>query len=115
MTALAANPSKDGRFTLSGAIKGARRAREGYEKFWKKYRSHVCGAEYRSGQGVRRVINYPYLFTSTFLPELAARTPEIGVRPMREYTDAIQAELHRLAINQILKRQQFIDELRLSI
>lgn len=105
----------DSRLTISKAVKSARDAREQYEPFWKKYRNHVNGRDYRKGKGVNRIVNYPYLFETTFLPELAARQPKIGVKPRREYTDAVRAEYHNLAINQILSQQRFLDELQLCV
>lgn len=105
----------DSRLTITKAVRAARTAREEYEPFWKKYRAHVNGREYRKGKGVSRIVNYPYLFESTFLPELVARQPDIRVKPRREYTDAVRAEYHNLAINQILTQQKFLDELQLCV
>jgi hypothetical protein len=106
---------RDNPRSLKSAIKAARSARAKYEPHWKRYRNEICGPDYRKGEGVKRLTNYPYLFESTFLPELAARNPEVIVKAAREFTDGQMADAHGLAINVILQRQKFLDELRLMV
>jgi hypothetical protein len=106
---------RDGRTTLTKAITAARRARGEFEPFWKRYKSELNGRQRRKGKGNKRLMNYPYVFEATFLPELAAQEPEVQVRTSQQFSHGAMAEAHQLAINAVLRRQKFIEELRLMV
>lgn len=106
---------RDSRQHLKGFLRSARKARAEMEPFWKKYQEEIKGRQRRKGKGPRRLTNYPYLFERTLMPQLAARCPDVWVEPVMAWSDAVVAEIEGLALQEIVKRQRFIDELRLCI
>lgn len=113
MTAL--EQGRDARQNLTSAVKSARKARDSFSPFWKKYISEIKGRQRRSGKGPRRLTNYPWLFERTFLPQVAARNPHVFVEPEMVWEDAMIAEITALAVNEVIVRQKFIEELRSCI
>ncbi len=103
---------RDGPLTVTRFVRAARRDREECEPSWKAYKRELVGAHHRQGKGERRLIPYQYMFESTFLPELAARLPELTYKAVLEQTDGALAELVALAANHCLRLQGFLEELR---
>lgn len=107
---------KDNRLSIDKAVKAARIARRKHERFWTRYRKEIVGSWYRGREeGIQRIINYPYLFETTFMPELCARLPEPNVTATLMDTYAIHAQSMRTALVAIARRQKFLEQLRLAV
>jgi len=99
------------RLTITGAVKSAREARKRYSFLWRNYQSELQGVWYRRGEGRKRITNYPYLFMTSFLPEIAGKIPDVTMKPVRELTDADTAMACEIACEAIARRQKLLSEL----
>lgn len=105
----------DSKRTIRNEIKAARTAREKKAKFWRKFLKELRGRQYDGDGSPKRITNYPYVYMSTFLPELAGREPDVGVNARMQFSNAGTAEDLKLAIGTVLRTQKFLDELRLMV
>lgn len=103
---------------FSKTIRAARKARMGHEDLWNRWRMRLGGYWYPDKSGGRnrmRAENMEYMYLWRVLQDVAARMPHISVRARRQFTDAYMAKLHEVAVNAILDRQGFFEELRKAI
>lgn len=103
---------------FSKTIKAARKARMGHEDLWERWRMRLGGYWYPTKGGGRnrmRAENMEYMYLWRVLQDVAARMPHISIRARRQFTDAYMAKLHEVALNAILDRQGFFEELRMAI
>lgn len=106
---------RDSAGTLKSAIITARKAREKFEPFWKKYNQEIKGRHRKNAGNIKRLTNYAYLFERAYMPQLAAHSPNVWVEAELQWSDAAVAEITGLAIRRCIERQKFIEQLRLSV
>ncbi len=106
---------RDGPLSVAKALRAARKAREEFEPGWKAYKRAKVGPHYQKGKGDRRLVPYVAMYESALLPELAAKNGEGKVKAVLELTDGTLAQLIGVAGNIVLRRQEFVDQLRLCV
>lgn len=106
----------DNRLTIERAVINARKARERYAPNWKKITGQMVTKFYDGGEtGAPAFWNYPYLYTTTFLPRLCSRIPEVEVQAERGPIHTHIAQAVQSAIEIILRRQKFDRVLRRAV
>lgn len=100
---------------LRDVVRVAREERRLHEVFWRKWVESLHGKNWRSGSGRKSQVNYAYVYTATFLPALAFRSPKIKLKPILRGANEVAAEVYQNALNTLNRENGLLDELRLAI